>query len=119
MYSLLLLLYYYYYYYTLFEAADPQGRAAGEDRRGLHRGHAAAEGPRGGLDPQLIFILIHQLSRIQYTLFQLDIVNIYWWWCINFCRVAWSSICTQINHSHIVPISTCCVTYDSACDGIN
>ena len=37
--------------------------------------------------PQLIFIHIHQLFRILYTLFQLDTVNIYWWWCIHFCRV--------------------------------
>ena len=44
--------------------------------------------------PQLEFIRIHQLFRIQYTLFQLDTVNIYWWWCINICRVtlyAWIS----------------------------
>ena len=50
-----------------------------------------ALGPGGvreeGLYPQLIFIHIHQLSRILYTLVQLDTVNIYWWWCINSCRV--------------------------------
>ena len=36
--------------------------------------------------PRLIFIHIHQLFRIQYTLFHVDTVNIYWWWCINSCR---------------------------------
>ena len=39
------------------------------------------------LCPQLIFIHIHQLFRILYTLFWLDTANIYWWWCMNFCRV--------------------------------
>ena len=38
-------------------------------------------------DPQLIFIHIHQLLRIQYTSFRLDAANIYWWWRINLCRV--------------------------------
>ena len=37
--------------------------------------------------PQLRFINIHQLFRIQYTLFELDTVNIYCWWCISLCRV--------------------------------
>ena len=37
--------------------------------------------------PQLIFIHIHQLFRILYTLFKLDTVNMYWWWCINIWRV--------------------------------
>ena len=37
--------------------------------------------------PQLIFVHIHQLFRILYTLFWLDAVSIYWWWCINYCRV--------------------------------
>ena len=41
----------------------------------------------GADSPQLIFIHIHQLVRIQWTLFQLDTVNIYWWWCMNYCRV--------------------------------
>ena len=30
---------------------------------------------------------IHQLCKIQCTLFRLDTANIYWWWCINLCRV--------------------------------
>ena len=38
-------------------------------------------------NPQLRCIHIHQLFRILYTLFRLDTVSIYWWWCINFCRV--------------------------------
>ena len=38
-------------------------------------------------NPQLIFIHIHQLFRTQCTSFLLDTANIYWWWCINFCRV--------------------------------
>ena len=37
--------------------------------------------------PQLRFIHIHQLFIIHYTLFQVDTVNIYWWWCIDYCRV--------------------------------
>ena len=37
--------------------------------------------------PQLIFIHIHQLFRVLYTLLWLDTVNIYWRWCINLCRV--------------------------------
>ena len=37
--------------------------------------------------PQLVFIHIHQLFSILYTLFSLDTVNIYWWRCINLCRV--------------------------------
>ena len=41
----------------------------------------------GSIYPQLRFIHIHQLFRIQYTLFRLDTVNIYWWWCIKLCRV--------------------------------
>ena len=39
-----------------------------------------------GGHPQLIFIHLHQLFRVLYTLW-LDTVNIYWWWCINLCRV--------------------------------
>ena len=46
----------------------------------------------GTYAPQLIFIHIHQLFRIQYTLVWLDTVNIYWWWCINYFRV---TSCTQ------------------------
>ena len=42
---------------------------------------------RLALNPQLTFIHIHQLFRIHYTWFKIDTVNIYWWWCINYCRV--------------------------------
>ena len=42
---------------------------------------------RKGLDPQLMFMHIHHLFRILYTLASLGTVNIYWWWCINLCRV--------------------------------
>ena len=35
-----------------------------------------------------IYTYLVQLFIILYTLFQLDTANIYWWWCINFCRVS-------------------------------
>ena len=35
-------------------------------------------------DPQLRFIHVRQLFRIQHTCFQLDAVNVDWWICINF-----------------------------------
>ena len=31
-----------------------------------------------------------RIPRIQYASFWLDTVNIYWWWCINLCRVVWA-----------------------------
>ena len=77
--------YYYYYYYYLWPASVGRVSATRASKR--------SKGPdfRGsdsvGLFPQLIFIHIHQLFGTQYTLFELDTVNIYWWWCINFCRV--------------------------------
>ena len=37
--------------------------------------------------PQLMFIHMHQSFRVLYTLFKSDTVNIYWWWCIDSCRV--------------------------------
>ena len=39
------------------------------------------------LSPQLRLIHIRQLFRTQYAVFRLDTGNIYWWWCILFCRV--------------------------------
>ena len=42
-----------------------------------------------------MFIHIHQLFRIHYTSFWLDTVNIYWWWCINLCRVIPSEVCSM------------------------
>ena len=39
------------------------------------------------LMPLSTAIHIHQLFRILYTLFWLDTVNIYWWWCISIWRV--------------------------------
>ena len=56
------------------------GQQVGEPR--------SAHSPLAHKPPQLRFIHIHQLVRIQYTLVELDTVNIYWWWwCINLCRV--------------------------------
>ena len=40
-----------------------------------------------GRVPQLIFIHIHQLFRMLYTSVSLNTVNVYWWWCMIFCRV--------------------------------
>ena len=44
-------------------------------------------GTAAAVSPQLIFIHIHQLFGLLYTLYQLDTVNIYWLWCINLCRI--------------------------------
>ena len=71
---------YIYIYICIYMAS---GR--GLDKPGLST--EATRLPTTQCSPQLIFIHIHQLFRIQYTLFQLDTVNIYWWWCINLCRV--------------------------------
>ena len=66
-------------------------RKASKGREGRQREGAEA-GKRRSLPeasgPQLRFIHIHQLFRIQYTCFQLDTVNSYWWICIIFCRVS-------------------------------
>ena len=73
----------------------------GKDSSTHHRAPARPfrnHGRRGG--PQLVLVHMHQLFRIPYTLFQLelDTVNIYWWWCIKFCRVGGARAiitCTQ------------------------
>ena len=57
------------------------GRAA---RRAL-AGAGQRRGRRG--TPQLRFIHIHQLFRIQCTCFELDSVNIDWWICVISCLV--------------------------------
>ena len=49
-------------------------------------------GPPFGQFPQLGLVHIRRLFRVQYTLFKLDTVNIYWWWCISLCRVQFSKV---------------------------
>ena len=43
--------------------------------------------PDAAPHPQLISIHIHQSSRIQYTCFKSGTANMYWWICVNICRV--------------------------------
>ena len=54
--------------------------------------------------PQLRFIHIHQLFRIQYTCFELDTANTDWWICANFCLVSITSTIYIISINTYIPI---------------
>ena len=79
-----------YVYITQFLQLQPSSDAGGagkrkSNRRTLerHSGKVARSS-----SPQLRFIHIHQLVRIQYTCVEFDTVNVDWWMCINVCRVS-------------------------------
>ena len=73
----------YIYIYICMYIPKPNGMRAARDLAGTQTSSCLFKQQI----PQLIFIHIHRLFRILSTLFKLYTVNIYWWWCINYCRV--------------------------------
>ena len=69
---------------------DDRGRDRGEERAGRLRGddgRLRGEAHDRLQGPQLRFIHIHRVFRIQHTFFELDTVNTDWWICIFGCLV--------------------------------